>query len=130
MRTFTPAQANRTLPLVRRIVADILEQGTRLRELAARSGNARAPGEAVQAERELRALIAELQRLGCYYKDSGFDKGLVDFPATIDGRDVFLCWRSDEPELAWFHPVEQGYAGRQPIPRELLEDDCSPTARG
>ena len=64
--------------------------------------------------------MRELETIGCYYKDWGFDKGLIDFPARIGGEDVYLCWRSDENEVAWYHPVEGGYAGRRPIPAELL----------
>ena len=40
---------------------------------------------------------------------------------VIEGRRVLLCWRSDEPDVAWYHGIEAGYAGRQPIPRALLE---------
>jgi hypothetical protein len=42
--------------------------------------------------------------------------GLIDFPAIIDDEQVFLCWRSDEPELAFYHRIEGGYAGRRPLP--------------
>ena len=119
-RLFTPAQANLTLPLVKRVVADILERGAELRELAKRQ---EAATEIRQRERGLRKLLAELQRIGCYYKDWGFDKGLVDFPARIGERDVYLCWSTDEERVTWFHPVEEGFAGRQPIPEELLETE-------
>jgi hypothetical protein len=118
---FTPAEANRTLPLVRRIVADILERGAQLRELAPRQEKPGAAGEMRDVEGRLREHLAELQRIGCYYKDWSFDKGLVDFPARIEGREVLLCWRTDEDHVTWFHPVEEGFAGRQPIPPELLE---------
>ena len=120
-RRFTPAQANRTLPLVRRVVADILGLGQQLKRL---SDGAHPPGAREVAPRlqaELAELYEELQRIGCSYKDWGFDLGLVDFPAEIEGRDVLLCWRSDEPRLEWYHTPSAGFAGRTPIPAELLE---------
>jgi hypothetical protein len=41
--------------------------------------------------------------------------GLVDFPAMIDGEEVLLCWRSDEPEVLYYHGLEDGFAGRKKI---------------
>lgn len=124
-RTFTPAQANRTLPLVRRIVEDVLERGRELRKLAPRHSDAAARERLSVVESELRDLVAELHRVGCDYKDFAFDKGLVDFPGEIDGRAVLLCWRSDEPRVAWYHAPEAGFAGRTPIPAELLRDEAA-----
>ncbi len=48
----------------------------------------------------------------------GLEHGLVDFPTTLDGRWVYLCWQSDEPEVAYWHELSGGYAGRQPIAAE------------
>ena len=45
----------------------------------------------------------------------GLEHGLVDFPTTLDGRWVYLCWQSDEPEVAYWHEVSGGYAGRRRI---------------
>lgn len=122
MRTvFTPSEANRTLPLVRRIVADILAGGREIRVLMPRRADPEVAERIAGIERELRDHMRELEGIGCYYKDWGFQTGLVDFPAQIDGADVFLCWRSDEESIGWYHPVEAGFRGRQPIPAELLE---------
>ncbi len=68
---------------------------------------------------ELAELFAELERIGCSYKDWGFDLGLVDFPAVIEGHEVLLCWRSDEPRVGWYHAPEAGFAGRCAIPARL-----------
>ena len=129
-KSFTPAQANRTLPLVKRIVAEILDKGRELAALAARRRK-QGDGEAGRlqlrmdaVEMEMRDLLGELERIGCSYKDWGFEKGLVDFPGEIDGRPVLLCWRSDEESVRWFHSPEEGYAGRTPIPEALLRDDA------
>jgi hypothetical protein len=121
-KRFTPAQANRTLPLVRRVVADILERGQELKRLTGGALDARARETAPRLQAELAELYEELERIGCSYKDWGFDLGLVDFPAEIGGHEVLLCWRSDEPRVEWYHAPEAGFAGRQPIPPELLEE--------
>ncbi len=123
-RLFTPVHANRTLPLVRRIVEDILRAGRELRTVLESNevsdvdtdGGVRA----TELREEIRKLIAELEGIGCFYKDWGFDKGLVDFPSKIEGRRVLLCWRSDESSVAFYHGYEDGYAGRRPIPAALL----------
>ncbi len=117
---FTPLQANRALPLVRRIVDDILERGRELRQLAKHQHGAEERLRVGQLETQLRELMAELERIGCEYKDFSFDKGLVDFPGQIEGREVLLCWRSDEPRVEWFHPYDAGFAGRARIPAHLL----------
>lgn len=45
----------------------------------------------------------------------GYAPLLLDFPSTRDGDDVFLCWLENEPDVAWFHPVDQGFMGRRPV---------------
>ena len=72
---------------------------------------------------EIESLMAELEHLGCFYKDWNFEIGLVDFPAIIEGEEALLCWRSDEPEILWYHGIEDGYAGRRPLPAEWLLGD-------
>jgi len=125
-RSFTPAEANRTLPLVRRIVADVLARGSEARGLADRveAGEVETAQARLRVlDLELRELMEELERVGCLYKDWGFESGLVDFPGEIDGRSVLLCWRSDEESVRFYHAPDAGFAGRKPIPRRLLEED-------
>lgn len=119
--SFTPAQATRTLPLVKRIVRDLIDRGAELRELAPRQRDEGVGDQIRKLEAEIRDLAEELERIGCSYKDWGFEAGLVDFPAEIDGEQVLLCWRSDEEEVGFYHTYEGGFAGRTPIPAELLE---------
>ena len=69
---------------------------------------------------ECRRAIEELiqQRLldrGIRFPVGGLEHGLVDFPTTLDGRWVYLCWQSDEPKVAYWHEVSGGYAGRRQI---------------
>ena len=114
-RLFTAAEAQRTLPLVRTIVRDILALGAQAREVL--SGRAAEPS-IDELQDQLQDLLAELSGMGCYYKDWNFQVGLVDFPALIDDEVVFLCWRSDEAELRYYHRIEDGYAGSRPLPRD------------
>ncbi len=109
-RLFTRREAESTLPLVRQIVADILDTGRRIRGLE--------EGDETlgHLQEELAENLRELADMGCYFKDWDFSVGLVDFPAVIDGETVFLCWRSDENRLAWYHGIEDGYQGRRPLP--------------
>ena len=51
----------------------------------------------------------------------GLDHGLVDFPTTLDGRWIYLCWHAGEPEVAFWHETSEGFAGRRPITPELAE---------
>ena len=52
---------------------------------------------------------------GIRFPVGGLEHGLVDFPTTLDGRWVYLCWQSDEPKVAYWHEVSGGYAGRRRI---------------
>lgn len=126
-KSYTPEVANRALPLVRRIVEDIVVQfarwQTRVREfeLVSASNSASDPNpRAEELEREVAALAAELEHfhrelseLGVEFKD--YTLGLVDFPAEQDGRPVYLCWRLGEPAVEFWHELQAGYSGRQPI---------------
>ena len=117
---FTPTEANRTLPLVKRIVDDIVERGRELRSLAPRQAEEDVRVRVSALEGEIGALAEGLERIGCSYKDWDFEAGLVDFPSEIDGERVLLCWRSDEDSVAWYHAPEGGFSGRTPIPAHLL----------
>ena len=120
-RRFTPQEANRTLPLVRRIVEDLLDYGRELQKLSQRPDQPGARERAGELEARMRDLQQELARIGCAYKDWGFQLGLVDFPGEIGGESVLFCWRSDEPAVVWYHTSAGGFAGRKPIPEELLD---------
>lgn len=123
-RFFSLEEANRMLPLVRRIVEDIAAQWRGLEPLIARWQrlDAEARRDPTRAEEReeldartaaLDALVSELQELGCYFK--GFDEGLVDWFSRYAGRPVYLCWKLGEPEIGWWHQVDAGFVGRQPI---------------
>ena len=121
-KIFTPLQANHRLPLVKKIVTEILEKGQALRKFLEWYHGQELPQECAMLETEIEALITELEELGCYFKDWNFEIGLVDFPAQIHGQDVLLCWRSDEPFIRWYHTIDDGYPGRRLIPEDVLEE--------
>src|SRR6185436_20630855 len=101
--------------------ADMLALGRELRAISPKTADPKERERIREIERGIRNLNEELERIGCSYKDWGFDAGLIDFPARIGGAEVLLCWRSDEPQVAWYHAPEAGFAGRTPIPESLLE---------
>lgn len=72
-----------------------------------------------RAGNELKDAIESIHETGCIVKD--LDMGLVDFPTTYQGREVYLCWKLGEPSIAWWHGVDEGFAGRKPIDRDFLE---------
>ena len=121
VKLFTPKEANQTLPLVKRIVSDILNAGQQIRNLSSEIGaRAEEDPRIIRLMDQLEELFEELESLGCSYKDWNFSVGLVDFPAVINGEEVFLCWRSDEDGLKYYHEIDAGFTGRKPIPEEIL----------
>lgn len=124
---FTVEQATQTLPLVRRIVEDVVlsvarwQERVREFELVSATVSASAPDpRATELERETSVLAAEVDRfvaeltaLGIEMKD--YAMGLVDFPSERDGRPVYLCWRLGEPSVQYWHEVDAGYSGRRPL---------------
>jgi hypothetical protein len=117
---FTPAEAKQQFPLVKSIVADILSRGQAMKHIMQTRQGQDMPIAARRIGEEVETLIVELERLGCFYKDWNFEIGLVDFPALIEGREVLLCWRSDEADIGWYHGIDQGFAERKPLPVEWL----------
>ncbi len=129
-KIFTPAEANATLPLVRAIVSDLVDLSCELMERRQRlamlmGGKASNPHdpyreEVVQVKKDLekdtarlREYVEELQALGVEPKSA--TEGLVDFPAILDGRKVYLCWKLGEERVLFWHDLEAGYIGRQPV---------------
>lgn len=132
-KLFTPEQAERTLPLVQRIVEDVLTDYPAWRAAVSRfeiiTGGARAErgetAELIAAREEVSALadrinryLQELEAIGCVFK--GFDAGLVDFYSLRDDHPIFLCWRLGEGRITHWHEIDAGFDGRQPIDRDVL----------
>ena len=129
-RLYSLEDANRALPLVKAIVTDIVRLAHRISErrhhlevlLPDSRRGCRDPYseelqdvqlELDQQQARLGEYAAELGELGVELKDAR--AGLVDFPALINGRIVYLCWQLGEPEVGHWHDLDAGYAGRQAI---------------
>ena len=69
---------------------------------------------------KLKTTVESIQEQGCLVKD--LDKGLVDFPTLFRGREVYLCWKMDEPSIAFWHGIEEGFAGRRQIDQDFLDN--------
>ncbi|MBN1452752.1 MAG: DUF2203 domain-containing protein [Anaerolineales bacterium] len=82
-------------------------------ERAAGNGGSQAASKLVREFERLDALVHQVQETGALFKD--INLGLLDFPALKDGREVYLCWKYREGDIAFWHEIESGYAGRQPI---------------
>ena len=121
---FTPAEARKTLPLVKNIVRDIL-QATREMRLIAEEINSGIEDDLriKKLASDVNGFLAELEEIGCFYKDTKFQIGLVYFPAMMDGEEVYLCWRSDEEDVLYYHEMDAGYLGRKLIPPQYFDEN-------
>lgn len=114
---FTPEEAEKTLPLVRQIVQDIISTAREMRLLADEIDGKVEDDPAVQKLADnINGYMHELEEIGCLYKDWNFTHGLVDFPAIIDGKEVFLCWRADEDNILFYHETDKGFSERKLLP--------------
>jgi len=125
-RSFTLQEANRSLPLVARIVRDIVNTHERATQLQARLDESPIIKEAAAIKIQLDETVTRLQnyvdeltRIGVALKDYG--SGLIDFPGRHKGRDVYLCWMLGEKSVSYWHELHTGYGGRQPI--STLQED-------
>jgi hypothetical protein len=80
--------------------------------------------EALRLTAQLKQAIERIQATGCVVKD--LDEGLVDFPSLLDGQEVYLCWKLGEERIAYWHGLEEGFAGRKPLDQSTQEDESPP----
>ena len=125
MKLFTIEEANSLLSSVRPIVESIQRSHRRLNSFQtaakrAAEGAESGGGGMIQGPQYARLLIqlsfgaGQLESLGVQLKD--YTQGLIDFPSMREGRVVLLCWKADEgDQVEWWHDVEDGFAGRQPL---------------
>jgi hypothetical protein len=133
MRLFTEEEANDALPLVRPLVERLVSarerfvaEGRRLAEVRRKvtgNGGGLDPervqdvqGAVEEVAGEIGLLVADLEEAGVQVKD--LDRGLIDFPARHpeSGELVLLCWHLGEERVAFWHDLEEGFAGRKPLP--------------
>jgi hypothetical protein len=123
MKTFTLDEANALIPQInvlldemlqvrKEIVAVGAELGSILRH-AGGNGGSKNGGDYVLLLQRFNASLTALQELGCELKDLG--QGLVDFPSYREGQLVYLCWKRGEEQIQYWHGLEAGFAGRQPL---------------
>jgi hypothetical protein len=131
-KLFTLADANRTLPLVKRIVQDIMAVYPQWKDLVAQyelvASKARPDWGESPEQLDLKARIdtvagkingflGELEQIGCEFK--GFDEGLVDFHGVLNDHEILWCWKAGEERITHWHELDAGFAGRQPLPEVL-----------
>ena len=130
-RRFTIAEAQELLDTELRALAErMVEARARSRDLESRwrrlviaigsnGGNMERPEvrelrETVEASHaELNEIVARFTAEGVQVKD--MDRGLIDFPAEVNGEDALLCWHVGEPRIAYWHSPDDGFAGRRPL---------------
>ena len=131
MKTFTLDEAQALLPIVESLLnrateakeaaSDLQEEISTLARRIFASGGMFIDVAAAQKRRvALEALVQrakdalqEIDAAGAQVKD--LDTGLLDFPCVLDGETVLLCWKRGEPRIDFWHRIEDGFAGRQPI---------------
>jgi len=121
-------EANATVPRLQLLMERLQRSALRLHDemtaLAEETGVALAdlsPDELLRRRPEARLLVEELDAVVREIEESGahlkdIQLGLVDFPAEMDGEVVYLCWQFGEPEVAFWHGIEDGFAGRRALP--------------
>jgi hypothetical protein len=121
-RHYTLDQANAALPWVRERIVRLREAQELLTEKEAREALSHAapgngggePGQVVsEGFLELRAALAELAEMEIVLRD--LDRGLVDFPSMREAHEVYLCWVEEEDEVRFWHELDAGFTGRQPL---------------
>jgi hypothetical protein len=122
-RVFTLAEAQSLLPRLRSLLNDIGQEWNHIRELnpevqkardkASFDGYSKAGVEYVESLSHLVSLIHQIREMGVVLKDA--DKGLCDFPYVRHGRVVYLCWQLGEDQIGYWHDVDTGFAGREPL---------------
>lgn len=76
-----------------------------------------------EAAARLSAIVDQIQETGCLVKD--LDIGLVDFPSLLGEEEIYLCWKLGEERIAFWHGIEEGFAGRKPLD-EIGPDSTPP----
>lgn len=121
-RHYSLEEANAALPTVSDLIVRLRAARDRLGDREARAALADAtpgngggePGRTVsKGFLEVRDRLLELQELGVVLRD--LERGLVDFPALRDDREIYLCWEEGENEIAFWHEPDAGFAGRRPL---------------
>lgn len=138
---FNRQEAEELLPLIKRDLIEARESKDKVehldRELSQASAKIMVLGGSVppygrlaatrhereQIAHQVQEALDRIQQTGCVVKD--LDEGLVDFPTLRDGQEVYLCWKLGEERIAFWHGMEEGFAGRKPL--DEAESDEPPS---
>jgi hypothetical protein len=120
-RRFSLDEANRSLPLVKRVVGDIVKThalAMKLQHEIERQTAKQPTATTIQQQldtcmNKLEDFVDELSEIGCELKD--YQMGLIDFVGRHEGRDVYLCWKLGEERITHWHELDSGFAGRQSV---------------
>src|SRR6266545_5026567 len=121
-RHFTRAEANALLPQLRAMLDQLrdakddltdTEAHEALSEASPSNGGGDEGKQVGVAFLEVRRLLGMIEQAGIVLRD--IDRGLIDFPAVLDDEEVYLCWELGEDEVAYWHDLETGYGGREPL---------------
>jgi hypothetical protein len=122
-RIFTLAEAQSCLVRLRSLLAEISQEWSHVRSLdadvqkardkASFDGYSKSGAEYVESVSHLMFLIHQIKDMGVLLKDA--DKGLCDFPYMRQGRLVYLCWQAGEDRIGYWHDIETGFGGREPL---------------
>src|SRR5262245_1946092 len=122
-RLFTLTEARELVPRLRSILGEAAEEWRRMKELNPEIQKVRdkVPSDGfspygvlyVEAVSHLLFLLNQIRELGVLLKD--VDRGLCDFPYMRQGRVVYLCWHLEEHSIGYWHDIEAGFAGREPL---------------
>jgi hypothetical protein len=119
---YTRAEARALLPLVRLWLKRIVQLCNDLQKSETRVAKLMGPGLDIgssavnswlRTQVDLKQVMLEFHRREIQIKD--LQRGLLDFPAIVDGKEVFLCWEEGEDDIEFWHELDTGYAGRKPL---------------
>jgi len=120
---YTREEARELLPQIRKWLAELSRQREEMQRFETRlSGLTEAGNDVggdtvnswIRALAAMQSILSEFQKRRIFIKD--LSRGLLDFPALIGGREVFLCWEQDEDDVEFWHDLETGYGGREKLP--------------
>jgi hypothetical protein len=122
-RIFTRAEAEALLPTLRSLLGEIGDAWDQVRKLdpevqkardaSAYDGYSKVGVAYVESISHLMLLIHQVKDMGVLLKDA--EKGLCDFPYVRQGRIVYLCWQLGEDHIQYWHDIEAGFGGREPL---------------
>ena len=121
-RHFTREEANAILPQLKEMLLRLRDSRDELTdqeahdvlsEAAPANGGGDAARQVSVAFLEVRRLLGAIEESGIVLRD--IDRGLVDFPALLEDREIYLCWELGEDEVSYWHDLESGYRGREPL---------------